>query len=48
LKQEIKYKKVGEAEDVETDLGSLAAERQLTLLEDQVKDALDKGAVVVV
>lgn len=42
LKKEIESKIVGDAEDVKTELGSLAAERQLVLLEDQMKDAFDK------
>lgn len=48
LKKEIESKKVGDPENPETDIGSLVAKRQLTLLESQVKDAIDKGAKVVV
>jgi len=48
LKKEIDSKKVGNPENPETDLGSLVAKRQLTLLEAQVKDAIDKGAEVIV
>lgn len=47
LKKEIESKKVGDPENPETDIGSLVAKRQLTLLESQVKDATDKGAIVV-
>lgn len=47
LKNEIELKKTGDPENLETDLGSLAAKRQLILLEDQVKDAIDKGAKIV-
>jgi len=47
LKKEIESKIVGDAEDAKTDIGSLCAERQLTLLEDQMKDAFDKGAIAV-
>ena len=48
LQKEMESKVVGDSGDEKTDLGSLAAKRQLTLLEDQVKDAVDKGAVVIV
>ncbi|MFH1894835.1 MAG: aldehyde dehydrogenase family protein [Patescibacteria group bacterium] len=47
LKKEIESKKMGGPENLENDMGSLAAKRQLVLLESQVKDALDKGATVV-
>ncbi|MCK5347675.1 MAG: aldehyde dehydrogenase family protein, partial [Candidatus Heimdallarchaeota archaeon] len=47
LKQEIETKKVGDPENPETIIGSLVAKRQLTLLESQVKDALDNGAKVI-
>ena len=47
LKNEIESKKVGDPESQETDIGSLVAKRQLTLLESQVKDAIDKGAKVI-
>ena len=46
LKTLIKTKKVGDPFDEKTDIGSLVAERQLILLQAQVKDALDKGARV--
>lgn len=44
----IKEKKIGNASDTQTDFGPLVAERQLKLLEEQVKDAIDKGAEVIV
>ncbi|MDO8663727.1 MAG: aldehyde dehydrogenase family protein, partial [Candidatus Wildermuthbacteria bacterium] len=47
LKNEIEAKKVGDPENQETDVGSLVAERQLILLESQVKDAVDKGAKII-
>lgn len=47
LKNEIEAKKIGDPENPETDLGSLAAERQLVLLESQVKDAVSKGAKII-
>lgn len=46
LKQVNATKKVGDALDEETDIGPLVAKRQLDLLKEQVKDALDKGAKV--
>ena len=42
----IKTKKVGDASDETTDLGPLVAKRQLDLLENQVADAVSKGAQV--
>lgn len=47
LKKEIESKKVGDPEDLSTDLGSLVAQRQLVLLQSQVQDALEKGANVI-
>lgn len=44
----IKEKKVGNASDSQTDFGPLVAERQLKLLEEQVADAVSKGAKVLV
>lgn len=44
----IKTIKVGDPEKTETDIGSLVAERQLELLEDQVKDAAKKGAKIII
>ncbi len=40
----LSIKKVGDAEDLITDIGPMVAERQVVTLEEQVKDALDKGA----
>lgn len=39
--------KIGDPSDSKTDIGSLAAKRQLELLESQVTDAVEKNAVVV-
>lgn len=39
--------KLGDARDEATDLGPLVAERQVARIEDQVKDAIDKGATVI-
>lgn len=47
LKNEIESKKTGDPENLATDLGSLAAQKQLILLEGQVKDAISKGAKVI-
>lgn len=47
LKILLKSKKVGDPEDTATDIGPLIAKRQLILLQEQVQDALDKGAKVV-
>lgn len=44
----IKEKKVGNASDSQTDFGPLVAERQLKLLEEQVTDAVSKGAKVLI
>lgn len=44
----IKEKKIGDASDSQTDFGPLVAERQLKLLEEQVTDAISKGAKVIV
>lgn len=48
LKRKLESVKVGNPEDETTDIGPLVAERQLKLLEEQVKDTLEKGAKVVV
>lgn len=48
FKKEIESKTVGNPEDWNTDMGSLGSKKQLILLEDQVKDAIDKGAIVVI
>ncbi len=47
LKTLIEAKKIGDAEDKDTEIGPLVNEKQLTLLETQVKDATDKGAKAV-
>lgn len=47
LTNTIKSKKIGNPEDPSTDIGSLAAERQLLGLEAQVADAVKKGAHIV-
>lgn len=44
LSASLATKVVGNAEDPTTDIGPLVAERQVVLLEQQVQDALDKGA----
>lgn len=44
LSKLINTKKIGRADDPDTDMSSLVAERQVVLLEEQVQDALDKGA----
>ena len=44
----IKEKKIGDASDSQTDFGPLVAERQLKLLEEQVADAVSKGAKVLI
>jgi succinate-semialdehyde dehydrogenase/glutarate-semialdehyde dehydrogenase len=43
----IESKKVGDACDENTDLGPLVAQRQLILLEEQVADAVAKGAKII-
>ncbi|MFH0856710.1 MAG: aldehyde dehydrogenase family protein [bacterium] len=43
----IKNKKVGDPMEENTDISSLSAKRQLTLLEAQVKDASEKGANII-
>lgn len=47
LKDIVESKIVGNPEARKTDIGSLAAKRQLKLLESQVKDALKKGAKII-
>lgn len=44
----MKEKKLGDPEDNSTDIGPLVAKRQVELLENQVEDAIGKGARVVV
>lgn len=48
LKQEIEKKIVGDPMDEKTEIGSLVAERQLKFLEDQVNDAVQKGAKIII
>lgn len=48
LKELISTKKVGYPDDHQTDLGPLVAERQVVRLENQVTDALQKGAKVII
>lgn len=48
LKKLLQSKKVGNPEDEKTDIGPLVAKRQLDLLQEQVRDALDKGAKVII
>lgn len=46
IKVKVEEKKVGNPEDEATDIGSLVAKRQVDILEDQVSDAIKKGAEV--
>ncbi|MEK7611132.1 MAG: aldehyde dehydrogenase family protein [Patescibacteria group bacterium] len=46
LKEIIERQKIGNPLDPQTDLGSLVAKRQQQLLNEQLQDALDKGAVI--
>ncbi len=48
LTKKILSKKIGDAEDRTTDIGPLVAERQVALLEEQVKDAINKGAKILI
>lgn len=48
LKKLILTKKIGPALDPSTDIGPLVNERQLKTLEDQVEDALEKGAHIII
>lgn len=47
LKKIVDKQKIGDPLDPKTDLGSLVAKRQLDLLNEQLKGALDKGAKIV-
>jgi succinate-semialdehyde dehydrogenase/glutarate-semialdehyde dehydrogenase len=47
LKTMTEEKVVGDPEDKQTGIGSLVAKRQLDLLQDQVKDAIEKGARII-
>lgn len=48
LKQILASKKIGPADDPTTDIGPLVAQRQVITLEEQVNDALQKGAKVII
>ncbi|MBT3463530.1 aldehyde dehydrogenase family protein [archaeon] len=48
LKSIVETKKRGNPINTDVEIGSLAAKRQLDLLKDQVKDAVDKGAKIVI
>jgi len=48
LKDVILAKKVGPAEDPSTDIGPLVAERQVVGIEQQVADAIQKGAQIII
>src|SRR5262249_30292941 len=47
LKNILATKKIGDAEDPTTDIGPLVAERQQKTIEEQVADAVKKGATVI-
>ncbi len=47
LKKIVENKKVGNAKNEDTEIGPLVAKRQLELLQEQVKDAISKGAEIV-
>ncbi len=47
LKIEVEKKVIGDPSDEKTQVGSLVAKRQLVLLQSQVKDAVEKGAKVI-
>ena len=48
LTELIEAKRIGDASDIQTDVGPLVAKRQLDLLEEQVAGAVDKGAKVII
>ncbi len=48
LKNKVLTKKVGPAQDPATDIGPLVAERQVISLENQVLDAVQKGAHIII
>ncbi len=48
MKSKLESVKVGNPTEEDTNIGPLVAQRQLDLLEQQVKDAVDKGAEVVI
>lgn len=47
MKKLVESKRVGDPLDEKTNIGSLVAQRQLVLLQEQVKDALEKGAKII-
>lgn len=47
LKEVTEKKKVGNPLHKDTEIGSLVAKRQVTLLQEQVQDAVDKGAMII-
>ena len=47
LKRIVESKKIGVAEDKETEIGPLVTKRQLELLQKQMEDAISKGAEVI-
>ena len=47
LKEEVAKKIIGDPSDKRTQIGPLVAKRQLELLENQVKDAVEKGAKII-
>lgn len=47
LSEIVEKQKIGNPLDANTDLGSLVAKRQLSLIKEQYQDALDKGAKIV-
>ena len=48
MKTKLESVKVGNPTEEDTNIGPLVADRQFVLLEEQVKDAIDKGAKVVI
>lgn len=47
LAEIVEKQKIGNPLDINTDLGSLVAKRQLVLIKEQFQDALDKGAKII-
>lgn len=47
LKKTLELKRIGVAEEMDTDIGPLVSESQLVHLEQQVQDALDLGADII-
>ena len=47
LKEEVEKKIIGDPADKSTDIGPLVAKRQLVLLQEQVGDAVEKGAKII-